>query len=77
MNKCRICDNLEENQTFFLNEKMFNTGEVFTYFKCAECGCLQIADIPDSLKRYYDNDYYSFKEIRNCFDNVFKSYLNA
>lgn len=75
MNKCRICDNLEGNQTFSLNEKMFSTGEVFTYFKCAECGCLQIADIPDSLKRYYDKDYYSFKEIRNCFDNVFKSYF--
>ena len=75
MNRCRICDNLEGNQTFSLNEKMFGTGEVFHYFKCAECGCLQIADIPDSLKRYYDNGYYSFKEIRNCFDNVFKSYF--
>jgi len=54
---------------------MLGTGEMFPYFKCAECGCLQITDIPDSLKHHYDNDYYSFKKIRNCFDNVFKSYF--
>ena len=75
MCKCRICDNSEGNQTFSLKEKMFGTGEVFTYFKCFKCGCLQIAQMPDSLERYYENDYYSFKAPGDGFDNGFKSYL--
>ncbi|MCP3950847.1 MAG: class I SAM-dependent methyltransferase [Desulfobacterales bacterium] len=52
---------------------MFGTNEVFEYFKCAECGCLQITAVPDDLKRHYGSGYYSFKEPENCFDNTAKA----
>lgn len=35
--------------------------ERFQYFECTECGCLQIAEFPPSLERYYPLDYYSLK----------------
>ncbi|MDR2840888.1 MAG: class I SAM-dependent methyltransferase [Paludibacter sp.] len=45
----------------FVNENQFGTGEKFTYFKCAECGCLQIAEFPEDMVKYYPKDkYYSY-----------------
>jgi SAM-dependent methyltransferase len=40
---------------------MYGTREVFSYFQCASCGCLQISEIPDDLGRFYPNDYYSYQ----------------
>lgn len=57
--KCRICSNTDSNITYAAREMMFGTREVFEYFKCNECGCLQIANIPDNLGKYYPKDYYS------------------
>ncbi len=36
------------------------TREIFRYFQCGACGCLQIAEIPSDLGRYYGDLYYSF-----------------
>lgn len=38
---------------------MFGWGDTFDYFKCQDCGCLQIASIPDDLSRFYPQNYYS------------------
>ena len=38
---------------------MYGSRERFAYFVCAECGCLQIADIPSDLGRHYPSQYYS------------------
>jgi SAM-dependent methyltransferase len=38
---------------------MYGSGERFDYFTCADCGCLQIADIPRDLGRHYPAQYYS------------------
>lgn len=38
---------------------MFGTREEFRYFQCNSCGCLQIAEIPQDLGRFYPPDYYS------------------
>jgi len=43
---------------------MFGLREQFTYFQCAQCGCLQIAEIPNDLLKYYPTDYYSFSDIK-------------
>lgn len=40
---------------------MFGTRESFAYFRCTECGCLQIAEIPADLGRHYPEGYYSFR----------------
>ena len=58
---CRICANAEGNHAVDVREMMFATREVFRYFQCARCHCLQIAEIPSDLSRFYPPDYTSFK----------------
>lgn len=44
---------------------MFGSGEAFEYVECAACGCLQIAEVPGDLARYYPRDeYYSYQPPR-------------
>jgi SAM-dependent methyltransferase len=57
--KCRICGNKNENQIFIAKEMMFGTRDEFEYFECAQCGCLQISNLPEEMSRYYPPDYYS------------------
>ena len=41
---------------------MFGWREEFEYIECARCGCLQIAQIPANLEKYYPREgYYSYK----------------
>ena len=58
---CRICGNTESNRDWRLPEVLLRKGEVFDYFECGSCGCLQIAEVPAELGKYYPDDYYSFK----------------
>ena len=60
---CRICGNAENNQTYEVREMMFGTRETFTYFQCAGCGCLQIAEIPADIAGHYPSDYASFRTL--------------
>ena len=39
---------------------MFGTREEFQYFKCNDCGCLQITEFPSNPSQYYPKTYYSF-----------------
>lgn len=65
MKACRICGNTEGNRSHYPKEMMFGWGEAFEYLECARCGCLQIAEIPADLAKYYPRDaYYSYKPPR-------------
>jgi len=75
MSACRICGNRRDNRDFVLTEKMFGTGDAFDYFQCADCGCLQIADLPDRVNDLYGNGYYSFAPPKSLFDNPLKAGL--
>lgn len=57
---CRICGNGVNNQSYEAKEMQLGTRDVFTYFQCQSCQCLQIADIPENLSDYYPREYYSF-----------------
>jgi 2-polyprenyl-3-methyl-5-hydroxy-6-metoxy-1,4-benzoquinol methylase len=37
---------------------MLGLGEQFAYFGCAVCGCLQIAEFPADMERYYPPGYF-------------------
>jgi SAM-dependent methyltransferase len=39
---------------------MYGTGAEFEYFRCGDCGCQQIAEVPADLGKYYPADYYSY-----------------
>ena len=57
---CRICGNADDNTSYDVFEMMLGTRDKFTYFKCDSCGCLQIANFPDNISKYYPDNYYSF-----------------
>lgn len=58
---CRTCGNDKENKVVTLKGSFYGTKGEFEYFICDKCGCLQIADVPDNLSDYYNNEsYYSF-----------------
>lgn len=57
--ECRICAHTDINFMYTAREMMFGTKEIFEYFKCNKCGCLQIADIPTNLSDHYPSNYYS------------------
>lgn len=56
---CRICSAVDNHPSFVGREMMFGTREEFQYFQCKTCGCLQIADIPQNIGRFYPSNYYS------------------
>ncbi|MEW6719771.1 MAG: class I SAM-dependent methyltransferase [Thermodesulfobacteriota bacterium] len=56
---CRICGNGEGNREYDVREMMYGFRDLFRYFRCSGCGCLQIAEIPSDIARYYPDGYYS------------------
>jgi SAM-dependent methyltransferase len=57
---CRICGHAGAARTYSVQETMFRMGETFLYFQCEACACLQIAEFPKDMEKYYPADYYSF-----------------
>jgi len=52
---------------------MFGFRDEFEYFECAQCGCLQIKDIPKDLERYYPENYFAHKPLSSpltIFDRI-------
>lgn len=60
--KCKICGNEEQNQFVTATEKLMGFGDKFLYFECSRCRCLQIAQIPGDLAKYYPHEYYSYQQ---------------
>jgi SAM-dependent methyltransferase len=56
--RCSICGNASGNSVLVAREMMFGFRNAFAYFECAACGCLQIAEIPEDLGRYYPPEYF-------------------
>lgn len=59
---CRICSNAAGNIPYTAREMMYGLRDEFQYFECGKCGCLQIAEIPEDMTKYYPSQYYSFSE---------------
>jgi SAM-dependent methyltransferase len=57
---CRICLNEAANGTYEAREMMFGFRDRFTYFQCTRCGCLQIAEFPPNMAKYYPETYYAY-----------------
>lgn len=58
--QCRICGNSQGLEIFRVREMMFGSRELFKYFQCPDCGCLQIDEFPADMSKYYSADYYSY-----------------
>jgi len=61
--KCRICSNDVNNATYVGREMKMGLRDKFSYYKCANCGCLQIAEYPVDIAKYYDG-YHSLRQIK-------------
>lgn len=57
---CRICGNSTKNAIYSVPEMMFGYRDRFDYFQCSSCKCLQIAEVPADMSKYYPPHYYSF-----------------
>lgn len=71
--KCRICGNKAQNKTYQIKEMMFGYRDVFPYFQCAQCDCLQIESFPENIDKYYADNYYSYQT--SPYKNKFKKIL--
>jgi hypothetical protein len=61
INTCKVCGNITNNQLHHVKEMQLGLREMFTYLECANCGCMQLQNIPANLGKYYPNEeYYSF-----------------
>ena len=66
MKRCKICRSESEAEEYSIREMMFGFKDVFQYFECPDCGCLQIASVPSDIEKYYDSkNYYSFTHKQN------------
>ncbi len=75
---CRICGNSINNREYCVKEMMFGLGDVFSYFQCSNCDCLQIAELPDNVEKYYPPNYYSFTDVKAETNKHFiKRYLRS
>lgn len=61
-NPCRICGNNKNNTYYSAKEMMYGFRDVFEYYQCGVCKCLQIVDIIDDMSKYYPSNYYSFSK---------------
>ena len=77
MKACRICDNAADNKSHVAREMMFGTRDKFAYMECAQCGCVQIDEVPSNLSKYYPGQYYSFQGGRSdeLRENIFRSLI--
>ncbi|TXH61567.1 MAG: class I SAM-dependent methyltransferase [Burkholderiaceae bacterium] len=60
---CRVCGTTGPAEVVVATEKMFGLGGRFPYFRCADCGCLQIEDPTLDLGPYYPAQYYSLNPV--------------
>lgn len=61
-NVCRICNTGNNTEVYSLKEMMFGLQDIFGYFKCSNCGCLQIKQIPENIEKYYPTNYLVYPE---------------
>jgi SAM-dependent methyltransferase len=56
---CKICGSIDRKGEYIMREMMFGLRDRFPYYQCNNCGCLQIAEFPPNIEKYYPSNYYS------------------
>ena len=73
---CRICGNINGLKHYTVKEMMMGTHDVFDYFQCPSCGCVQISEIPANLGKYYPENYYSYRSKSKNLSYKFRSWID-
>ena len=74
MSKCRVCENILNNQIHQFREQYLGLGDIFEYIECSVCKSLSISNVPVDMSRYYPESYYSYAEKPY---NRFQGYLKG
>lgn len=70
---CRICSFSGKCPVYTVREMMYGLRDEFDYFQCAKCQCLQIAEFPEDMSSYYQQDYYSLSQSpETLYSNIFE-----
>jgi SAM-dependent methyltransferase len=56
---CEACGNGERNSLFQCRRIECASWVVYRYLVCKGCGCLSLLNVPEDLKSYYTDGYYS------------------
>ncbi len=56
MNRCGICKATGDFPLWRARNMRYASDELFAYFQCSGCGCLQIEELPVDLDRYYKEE---------------------
>lgn len=73
---CKICNTVNDPVEWYeAKERMFGLSDSFLYFQCRACECLQIAEFPLAISKYYPSDYYSFSLYDGLRFKGFKGHL--
>jgi 2-polyprenyl-3-methyl-5-hydroxy-6-metoxy-1,4-benzoquinol methylase len=59
---CRVCGRRNDVPWYTAKEMMFGLRDEFRYFQCTQCECLQIAEFPSNISKYYPENYYSLAQ---------------
>lgn len=60
--RCKLCLHEQQSESYLVREMMFGFRDTFQYLQCSTCECLQIAEVPADIQKYYPQNYYSFNE---------------
>lgn len=74
--RCKICNNERNNVQFEMREMMLGYKDLFSYFQCSKCDCLQIKEFPKNILKYYPENYYSFQPIVRNRNKIIKNIIN-
>lgn len=59
--QCAVCSSPQSAGELFPLERMLGLREKFRYIRCGGCGCLQLANPPNEMAKYYPRNYYAFQ----------------
>lgn len=57
LNNCRICESSKFAEVLEVKEMMFGTRKIYKYYKCSECGVLQIEEPVSDPELLYPQSY--------------------
>ena len=76
MSQCKVCENTHNNITHNVREMMFGTRNIYEYFQCSACNCLQLAGPPKNPSEMYPEEYYSFQVLQDPYGKGLSGYID-
>ena len=74
---CSVCNAPLNSDVIWVKEMMFGSGKAYSYYKCAQCGTLQLKNPDGKLEEQYPDNYYSFRiNYKNLLIKIKRTIIN-